>query len=161
MSKSFEIFELNILDKDIIEKILKFYNSGFPKSQWSMERLSSFFDEKFHHVCFVVGGDSIKGLIIGKNKDDNSCLMTLHALLVDDDLRGMGYARKLTEAFIKKSFDMDNIKKIGLHFRESNELKDFYAKFGFNSPIVDGTYKNGEIKYYMEISKDDIIRTNH
>ncbi|MDD5396616.1 MAG: GNAT family N-acetyltransferase, partial [Candidatus Moranbacteria bacterium] len=118
--------------------------------------------EKNKGICLVVEKENeIGGMIIGrKNKVTKNCV-TLSALLVGDDLRGQGLAKKLAEMFMKKVFTREENLKIELHFRDSNNLQNFYEKLGFEKHCVCGKYKNGEKKHYMEISRDDIMKTNH
>lgn len=90
------------------------------------------------------------------SKTNSSCLM-LSAILIDNELRGYGYAKKLIKNFLEKAFENKAVDKIELHFRGSSNLQGFYEKFDFNNHHVCGTYKNGEAKHCMEISRSDIM----
>lgn len=162
MNAGIKITELKHLNFATRKQLLNFYNAGFPKSRWETDRLDSFFNKRGKCLCFVVEDENeIRGLAIGKKSDNDKRCMILNALLIGGNLRGNGYAKKMMELFIEKSFNFDDIAKVCLHFRDSNNLEDFYSKFGFGNHKICGTYKNGELKHYMEISKDGIIRANY
>ncbi|MDD5396935.1 MAG: hypothetical protein PHW24_02635, partial [Candidatus Moranbacteria bacterium] len=86
MEQAARISELKNPNLVLKKKILEFYNAGFPKSQWDMEKLDYFFCEKNKGICLVVEKENeIGGMIIGrKNKVTKNCV-TLSALLVGDD----------------------------------------------------------------------------
>lgn len=159
MSELIKITELKNPTTSLKEEFLKFYNAGFPKSQWSAKKLNTFFSKGKKGVCFIIKKDgNIKGLVIGKIFEKNKHSMNLSALFVSDELRGMGYAKKLVKMFVEKTFKDTLIERIELHFRDSNNLQSFYEKFEFGHHEIIGAYKNGDQKHYMEISRGDIIK---
>lgn len=155
MDDSIQIKELGDQDLTRNGELLNFYNSGFPHSQWDMEKLGSFFDKKNKGVCLIAEAEmGIKGFLAGKiSKNDKSC-MNLSALLVDDELRGKGIARKMVKIFVEKAFQDPYFNRVELNFRGSKKLHTFYEKLGFDNLKVIGTYKNGDQKHHMELFKN-------
>lgn len=158
MKEKIQIIEL--LDQSFSKKkeLLEFYNISFPKSKWSMTGVNSFFMKENNGVCFIVEKEEkISALIMGRiNKNDRSSII-LSALLVGDELEGKGYGKILVEKFIDRSFINNGFQKIKLHFRDSNDLRNFYEKFGFEYGGICGQYKNGEKKHYMDMDRSVII----
>ncbi|EKE15982.1 MAG: hypothetical protein ACD_11C00057G0007 [uncultured bacterium] len=136
------------------KELLNFYNASFPKSQWDFEKISSFFDKENKGICFVIKSSSkLFGFSMGKLYKNRKDIFVLSSLFVSSELRGNGYAKKLIEIFSQEAFFDKNIKKIILHFRDSNNLQNFYEKVGFINHCIDGEYKNREKKHYMEMLK--------
>lgn len=154
-----EIREIKELTDALEKSILTFYNLNFPKSKWSHKKLRSFFTKKTRSHCFVIEkNNQIGGLILGKADAKNPELMLLETLLIRDDLRGQGYAKLLVTTFLREAFKSGSFDSVGLHFRQSNNLQNFYEKLGFVKQDMESSYKNGEQKHYMKISRDDIMQ---
>lgn len=78
--------------------------------------------------------------------------LNLATLLVSKQCRGKGYGDVLIKEFLKSAASIPRLKKIHLHFRDSNsQVENFYRRFGFGKHKICGTYSNGERKHYMEI----------
>ncbi|HAV11215.1 MAG TPA: hypothetical protein DCX32_01595 [Candidatus Moranbacteria bacterium] len=138
------------------EKLLSFYNSSFPKSQWSADYLDSFFRKKNKGVCFLAKNKKeILGFALGKIHRDDEDSMTLCALYVDPSLRGGGHGGGLIRMFLAQAFESGLFKKAIIHYRDSNDLRIFYEKSGFGKHSIVGEYSNGEKKHQMEILKEN------
>jgi predicted GNAT family N-acyltransferase len=145
-----------------IDTLLAFYNSGFPQSQWGKRKMELFFQKKNKGICLTVeNGSAIKGLAIGRRSEKKSGCVVLSALLVSKDSRGNGYAKELMKLFIQEAFADPDVEKVILHYRVSKDLEEFYGKLGFGNHRACGSYKNGEPRSYMEISRSDMIQIPH
>lgn len=140
--------------KELKEKLLCFYNASFPKSQWSAAYLDSFFKKKNEGICFVLKErGEIMGFALGKIQHSDEVFMTLCALYLDLHLRGSGRGAEIMKIFLEQTFQSGFFKKVILHFRDSNDLRIFYEKSGFENHSIQGVYSNGEIKHQMEFLK--------
>ncbi len=133
-----------------LSRICHIYNDNFPTSQWSESHFYSYFKSDLPIGYFLMAHGKIVGFIWGKKKEGENSF-NLATLWVDSAHRGNGFASLLIQNFLEAAFRVSN--KIYLHFRDSNDLKHFYSRFGFANHIIDGYYKNGEPKHYMEIVK--------
>jgi hypothetical protein len=55
------------------------------------------------------------------------------------------------DEFLKIIGKNKSVKKVYLHFRDSNNFEGFYKHYGFEKHRTTGHYSNGEKKHYMEI----------
>lgn len=158
MKNIIQIIELRNPNLFLRKELLKFYNAGFPSSQWKIKKLETFFAKNENGICFIVEKNKkISGLVIGTTSESDKKHLNLSALLIGDDLRGQGYAKKLVTVFVEKAIGNFFFDKIELHFREVNKLKFFYEKLGFADCGIIGIYKNGEQKHSMEISRTEAL----
>lgn len=132
--------------------VLDFYNSHFPSSPWSMAYFSSFLNSQARQPrgFVLVIEDKISGLVLGRTFSNSTSVFQLTTLLVDPLARGNGYAKILMHKLFSELSKNQELKKIALHYRASNNLQSFYTSLGFTSHQTDGTYSNGETKFYME-----------
>lgn len=128
------------------KEVLSFYNDNFPKSQWSENFFMSFIKGKERSpIGYIIEiNDEVAGMILGRVSKDREREFNLATLLVNENYRGRGVANVLMNRLIEEVREKEIFEKIYLHFRESNKLRDFYEKFGFNNFQKDGAYSNGE-----------------
>ncbi len=134
-----------------LDAIFETYNKTFPKSPWSRSYFDSFlFSSKGRAGFFMLNrNNNLCGFILGKKQAGASDEFNLSALWVNKNCRSKGHANALMEKFISET--SKKTEKMYLHFRDSNNLQAFYSKFGFINHRIDGQYKNGEPKHYMEL----------
>lgn len=134
-----------------LASLWKLYNRNFRSSKWSKEHLLSF--TKSPSVLYALESDrKVAGFVCGKPERQRRNRYLIAALLVRKEFRGKGCAGMLIKKVVKEVSEMKEFKSIAIHFRESNNLKDFYRKFGFKKHRITGSYSNGEKKHYMEIT---------
>lgn len=134
--------------------ILDFHNQNFPNSKWSEQSFKKYFTNTPHHpVCIAIrNGKIFTGIAIGRFSTNSRSSLNLATLLVSKRCRGKGYGDVLIKEFFKSAASMLPLKKIHLHFRDSNgQIENFYKRFGFEKHGICGKYSNGEKKHYMEI----------
>ena len=139
--------------------ILDFHNRNFPNSKWSEQSFKKYFSETSHHpVCVAIkDGKIFNGIVIGRFSTNSRTSLNLATLLVSKQCRGKGYGDILMREFFKSAADIPDLKKIHLHFRDSNgQVKNFYRRFGFKKIEIKERYSNGEKKHYMEINRKSI-----
>jgi len=136
------------------KKLVHFYNSNFPLSSWSNEYFNSFLNDenKRKMECFILKRNKkIIGFILGRKVGNIRFRYNLTTLLVDKRFRGKGYSKLLLNEFLKNVKKNKSVQKVYLHFRDSNNFKEFYKHCGFRGHRIAGTYSNGEKKHFMEI----------
>jgi len=139
--------------------ILDFHNQNFPNSKWNEHSFIKYFSEIPHHpICIAIRNEkAFDGIIIGRFSTNSQTSLNLATLLVSQRCRGRGYGEILMKEFFKSAANMPLLKKIYLHFRDSNsQIENFYQRFGFKKHRIYGKYSNGEKKHYMEISRKSI-----
>lgn len=137
------------------KQLLAFYNSNFPLSQWSKKYFNAFLDDKNKGamLCFVLEKNGkIVGFILGRTVGKIKKRLNLTTLVVDKKYRGQGLGKILLNTFLEKTKKNKSIKKVYLHFRDSNNLESFYKHYGFKKHRITGQYSNDEKKHYMEIA---------
>lgn len=146
--KSF--YDLDEKQKNIIIDI---YNENFCKSQWSKGYFDFYFniDKRKTVSYFLVVEDKLIGFVWGKISEKNRKEFNISALWADKNYRNKGYGKLLMGKIIDYIFQNMNLEKAYLHFRDSNDLEDFYKNLGFSNHKIDEQYSNGEKKHYMEI----------
>lgn len=103
--------------------------------------------------CFILEKDrQVIGFILGRKVGNIKPRYNLTTLLVDKRYRGRGFSNVLLNKFLKTIKKNKSVKKVYLHFRDSNDYKSFYRHYGFSKHRTTGTYSNGEKKHYMEIT---------
>lgn len=128
----------------------KLYNRNFRSSQWSKGHLLSF--TKSPAILYALESDGkVAGFVCGKPSEKRKTQYLISALLVKKEFRGKGCAAALVEKAIKEVSKMKKFKSIAIHFRDSNDLENFYKKLGFKKHRVVGNYSNSEKKHYMEL----------
>lgn len=136
---------------EIIDQVWMLQNRNLPLSKWGRDYFNSYFnksDSRRPIIVLAYEDDEIVGFILSKEKGD---IFQLDSLLVRAEYRKRGVATKLIKRILKEA-TRKNARKVILHFRDSNNLAEFYKKFGFGNKKKAGNYKNGEIKYEMEIN---------
>lgn len=137
------------------KQLLSFYNKNFPLSRWSEKYFNRFLDDrkKRKMECLVLEkNEKIIGFILGRKFGNIKPRYNLTTLLVDGGYRGRGFSKVLLDKFLKTIKKNKSVKKVYLHFRDSNDYESFYRHYGFNKHRTTGTYSNGEKKHYMEIT---------
>lgn len=135
--------------------ILDFHNRNFPSSKWSERSFKKYLVDTPHHpVCIAIRSEkTFAGIAIGRFSTNSRTSLNLATLLISRRCRGKGYGDVLMRKFLESSASIPFLKKIHLHFRDSNsQIKNFYKRFGFEKHRVCGKYSNGEKKHYMETS---------
>ncbi|HCP08489.1 MAG TPA: hypothetical protein DIT25_01680 [Candidatus Moranbacteria bacterium] len=134
--------------------LLKSYLKDFPLSPWSQNYFFSFLsDSSRSSLGFCIKeNDVLIGFILGRLLSKDSSVFCLSALWIDSDLRGKGLGGELVKNLIFAISSRKKIKKIILHFRDANDLKDFYSRLGFSGHTLCGIYSNGDLKHYMELN---------
>lgn len=136
------------------KQLASFYNKNFLLSQWSSDYFSNFLNDTNERKmeCFVLEKNkNIAGFILGRIVGKIRCRYNLTTLLIDKKYRGKGCSKFLLDEFLKIVRKNKAIKKVYLHFRDSNDFEGFYRHYGFSRHRMSGTYSNGEKKHYMEI----------
>lgn len=141
--------------------ILDFHNRNFPNSKWSDRSFEKYFlDTRHHPFCTAIKtGKNFHGIAIGRFSTNSRSSLNLATMLVSQKCRGKGYGDALMEEFFRSAAKITSMRKIHLHFRDSNsQVESFYKRFGFKKRRTRETYSNGEKKNYMEISRKSIQR---
>jgi len=129
----------------------RLYNCNFRFSRWTKGYFFSFV--KYPAILYSIKVDKeLAGFICGKPEAKSSKRYIISALLIKKKFRGKGYAESLVKKAIESISETRKFESIGLHFRDSNNLKNFYKKIGFKNHKITGTYSNGEKKHFMEMN---------
>jgi len=139
--------------------ILDFHNQNFPNSKWNERSFKKYFIDTPHHpICIAIRNENtLVGIAIGRFSTNSRTSLNLATLLVSKQHRGKGYGNALIRKFFESAVDISPLKKIHLHFRDSNiQIRNFYRRFGFEKHRICGTYVDGERKHYMEINRKSI-----
>lgn len=128
----------------VLEEIVQFHNAGFPKSQHTFDgTLRRYIGAAL--PINILARDADTGRLIGllESRYSHDGVRQLSTLLVAEDQRGKGIARKLFEKMLEAMRKENHETTIVLHFRESERehLEPFYAHLGFNpTALPDGVY---------------------
>ena len=136
--------------------LLKLHNYNFTSSQWKITNWNRFFNSTEKPIFYAIKeGPGFAGFVMGKQTRKNTSVVLLNTLLVTQAYRKNGYGKKLVTLFLQAAFRKPYIKKVLLHFREANKknLLPFYTKLGFSNHCVHGSYKNGEAKHYLSMTR--------
>lgn len=137
------------------KELVSFYNKNFPLSQWDREYFDNFLDDKNEKKmsCLVLEENKkVAGFIMGRVVGKIKKRLNLTTILIDKKYRKKGLSKILLDNFLKITKQNKSIKKVYLHFRDSNNFQNFYARYGFKNHRITGHYSNGEKKHYMEIT---------
>jgi ribosomal protein S18 acetylase RimI-like enzyme len=140
-------------------EIIRLQNDTFPDSCWSNDYLEKYFaDSSRCPICITIRSEKdFVGFSIARLDRNSDSRMLLSALSVSPQFRGNGYGEKLIKKFFVAALDLPSLKKIRLHFRDSNkQIENFYARFGFQNHEICSEYSNGEKKHLMEIDRRKI-----
>lgn len=129
------------------------YNKNFPLSLWSEKYFLSFLiDTARLSIGFCVRDKNVTiGFVLGRLISEKSFIFCLSTLWVDKQFRGQGLGEKLVQKIIGAVSKKIAIQKMILHFRDANDLKNYYARLGFSSYKTLGAYSNGDLKHQMEL----------
>lgn len=151
VSKSKIVLGSKIEDKKNIGELFKLHNKSFDKARWCKKYFKSYFKAGNEEQIALVIFFKLRpiGAILGKR---GKRIFNLESVFLEKGYRGFGFSEKLMRAFIREIKKDNANNRITLHFRESKKEKlyNFYKKFGFKGLKVDGFYRNGEKRYYME-----------
>lgn len=139
-------------ERSVLDKTLPvFYNENFPLSPWSEKHFRSILTSK-NTLCIIwKEKGSLAGFILGRRKRKDSPDCNLAILLVEKHFRKQGGAQNLIRKFLAEIRKNPTIKRVYLHFREENPLQNLYSRSGFAGYKQDGSYRNGDKKYLMEL----------
>lgn len=145
------ITSLSQKDRALLSDI---YNKNFPLSPWSPEYFYSFLsDSSRSSLGFYMKQDAeLVGLVLGRLLSAKSNVFCLSALWINKDFRKKGYGKTLVQKLIPAIAARKKIKKIILHFRDANDLENYYSRLGFSGHKISGKYSNGNLKHYMELN---------
>lgn len=132
--------------------IEKFYNIHFTRSPWQEGALRRFLSatHRSPRGFVAIDSDNVAGLILGRKTERSPLIYNLTSILVHPDYRKSGLSSLLLKKFLLSAKRVSGIRKVNLHFRASNNLEGFYARFGFKLIQTNETYSDGEKKALME-----------
>lgn len=132
--------------------IEKFYNIHFTRSPWQEGTLKRFLSAAYRSPRGFVATNagSVIGLILGRKTKQSPLTYNLTSILVHPSCRKAGLSSVLLKKFLLSAKRIPGIRKINLHFRASNNLESFYARFKFKLVQTDEIYSDGEKKVLME-----------
>jgi ribosomal protein S18 acetylase RimI-like enzyme len=133
-------------------RLLELYTRNFPLSPWNQRYLDAFLSGKKRSTIFyaIKEKDDFIGLILGRSSKTDPEIMILSVLAVDPHHQRKGYGSMLIEKFLSSVKKNPRIKKVFVHFRQCNDLENFYSRAGFKNHSISGSYSNGEKKHQME-----------
>jgi ribosomal protein S18 acetylase RimI-like enzyme len=133
------------------------HKKSFPNRNFSKSGFKS--NLKKDAICIVayLDGKTI-GYALGKGSGSKQDALVVRFLAVDSEYRKKGIGTKLIRKLFRETLKNPKFKKVYLHFRGAKGLDYFYQKLGFGSHRKIGKYSNGEEKYKVEISRQEIIK---
>lgn len=148
-----KILPITSLSKKDRVALSAIYNKNFPLSVWSEEYFLSFLSD-FSRLSLgfcIKQGNRLAGFILGRLLSKKSSVFCLSTLWVDSRFRGKGHGKELVQKLIPAISSEKETRKIILHFRDSNDLENYYSRLGFSGHKIKGAYSNGDLKHYMEL----------
>ncbi len=143
----------SLIDNKEKNRIFNFYKKYFSPHHWNKKYFNQFTKDNQRQSLILVAetnSNNLAGLILGRRDKNNKYFFNLSIIVVDFKYRKKGIATKLMKELIS-NLSKGKTKKIIIHFREKNNLKNFYQKFGFCNFKIIGKYNNGDNKCFMEL----------
>ena len=130
-----------------IDDVLDFCSEIFPKSPFSKERKQSIYNSAGAIILIAMDGDNVVGIC--ESYVSNGVRLLANAAVAKSH-RNQGLFKKMWDIAINRIPE----RKIVVHFRDSNKGQlHFYESMGFSNLQNVGNYKNGEIKWEMDLVK--------
>lgn len=129
------------------------YNEIFLFSPWSEKYFLAFLQNRSRWSLgyIIKEKNELAGFVLGRNSKRYAESFNLSVVCVDKKFRSKGAGKLLIRKIIQTVSRRKKLQKIFLHFRDANNLKNYYSCFGFSNHKIDGTYSNGDLKNYMEL----------
>lgn len=136
-----------------IREITKFYNKYFLTSPHNEKYKLDLYQNRLRKpiVLTIKVGENIVGLLESWAYKNDRAKRLLSTILVDNNYRNMGYAKKLFDRAHTLASQNNEENIWVLHFRDSrrNSLGSLYRSFGFEEIKLAGAYNNGQVKWEM------------